>query len=331
MEADKADAVARLLVITDAMGRRTHGLAQASAYLSEIEAGRMALSGSYTVLRDNGHVAVWDGNYLPGQWLMEQALALAGERARRTGLSAVAIRRNHHIGCLAALVKISADQGLVALIANSDPASSRAAPFGGTEAVFTPNPWALGYPAGASPVLIDTSATITSTSMTRTKFAAGEHFEKPWLLDAQGRPTTDPAVLENTSPRGSLLLTGGLDHGHKGYAITLMVEALSQGLSGQGRKNPPTRWGGNTYLQVIDPECFAGRAVFEDEMAYLAERCRATRPIDPNQPVRVPGDASMRGIAAARTQGIAFAPATWSKLEAWARKLGVALPEPLPN
>ena len=33
MDADKAATVARLLVLTDAMGRRTHGLAMAPLYL----------------------------------------------------------------------------------------------------------------------------------------------------------------------------------------------------------------------------------------------------------------------------------------------------------
>jgi len=36
MDADKAATVARLLVLTDAMGRRTHGLGMAPLYLAEI-------------------------------------------------------------------------------------------------------------------------------------------------------------------------------------------------------------------------------------------------------------------------------------------------------
>src|SRR5215203_2464997 len=36
MEADKADCMGRLLLLTDMMGRHTHGLAQCAAYLKEI-------------------------------------------------------------------------------------------------------------------------------------------------------------------------------------------------------------------------------------------------------------------------------------------------------
>lgn len=329
LDDDKAARVARLLVLTDAMGRRTHGLAMAPLYLAELAKGTMTRDGQPEVLRDNGHVAVWDGGYRPGLWLVEKAIELAMPRAAATGISAVAIRRTHHIGCLAALVKQAADRGFVALLANSDPAGKRVAPYGGTQALFTPDPFAVGYPGAQHPVLVDICASITTTSMTRQKHAAGELFEHPWLLDAEGRPTRDPAVLEHSQPRGSLQLVGGTEYGHKGFGLALMIEALSQGLSGHGRKDAPTRWGGNVFLQVIDPALFAGADAFAEQMDYFSDQCRANRPADPARPVRVPGDAAARGVAAAQQQGLAFDAATVAALQAAAQPLGVALPEGL--
>lgn len=326
MEPDKAASVARLLVLTDAMGRRTHGMAMAPLYLADIAKGGMAVAGQPEIVKDNGFTAVWDGGYLPGLWLMEQAIETAIPRAAKHGIAAIAVRRSHHIGCLAALVKQAADRGYVALIANSDPAGQRVAPYGGTEALFTPNPFAVGYPGADHPVLVDICASITTTSMTRAKVAAGEQFEHPWLLDAEGRPTRDPAVLEHAQPRGSLQLLGGQEYGHKGFGLALMIEALSQGLSGQGRLDAPKRWGGNTFLQVIDPELFAGADAFGAQMDHLADRCRANRPIDPARPVRLPGDQAAQGIAAAQAQGLAYDAATRQALAEWAARLGV---EPL--
>lgn len=326
MDADKAASVARLQVLTDAMGRRTHGLAMAPLYLGELAKGGMTASGAAEVVRDNGITAVWDGGYLPGLWLVEHAIETAMPRAAKHGLAAVAIRRSHHIGCLAALVKQAADQGFVALIANSDPAGQRVAPYGGTEALFTPNPFAVGYPGAPNPVLVDICASITTTSMTRQKVAAGEQFEHPWLLDAQGVPTRDPAVLENAQPRGSLQLMGGQEYGHKGFGLALMIEALSQGLSGHGRKDAPARWGGNVFVQVIDPELFAGRDAFAEQMDHLSDRCRANRPVRADQPVRMPGDQAARGVARAESDGIAFDAPTWSALTGWADRLQVAWP-----
>jgi LDH2 family malate/lactate/ureidoglycolate dehydrogenase len=325
MNAEKATTTARLLVLTDAMGRRTHGLAMLPLYLAEIEKGGLTTQGEPSILKDNGITAVWEGHHLPGLWLVEKAITTAIPRAQQHGIAAIAIRHTHHIGCLAALTKLAADQGLVALITNSDPGGQRVAPFGGTEALMTPNPLAFGYPGAEHPVLIDICASITTTSMTRQKFAAGEQFEHPWLQDANGKPTRDPAVLENTSPRGSLLPLGGQEYGHKGYGLSLMVEALSQGLSGHGRKDAPKRWGGSTYVQVMSPELFAGAEVFSEQMDYLSDRCRSNKPIHPAQPVRVPGDAAAKSIADAQQNGISYDAATWRELSQWAVKLEVAI------
>jgi LDH2 family malate/lactate/ureidoglycolate dehydrogenase len=326
MDAEKSAAMARLLVLTDAMGRRTHGMAMLLLYLKEIQNGGMRTQGEPEVVRDNGITAVWDGDYLPGMWLVEKAIHQAMPRAAEHGISAVAIRRSHHIGCLAALAKVAADQGFVALITNSDPAGQRVAPYGGTEALMTPNPLAFGYPGADHPVLVDMCASITTTSMTRQKVAEGKLFDHPWLQDANGNPTRDPAVLENTTPRGGLLPLGGQEYGHKGYGLSLMIEALSQGLSGHGRKDVPKRWGGNTYVQVMSPDMFAGADAFAEQMNHLSDRCRTNKPINPAQPVRVPGDAAAKSIADAKKNGISYDVLTWAGLGEWADKLDVDVP-----
>jgi LDH2 family malate/lactate/ureidoglycolate dehydrogenase len=325
MEQEKAETVGRLLVLTDMLGRRTHGLAMAPLYMEEIRKGNLQVAGEPEVVRDTGATVVWDGGYLPGLWLVDRAIELALPRAAERGVITIAIRKCHHIGCLAALVKQAADKGYVAIIANSDPSVARAAPYGGTEAIFTPNPFAIGYPGKDHPVLIDISASITTTSMTRQMYAAGEQFEHPWLLDAQGVPTRDPAVLEH-EPRGSLQLLGGQEYGHKGFGLALMVEALSQGLSGYGRHDAPKRWGGNVFLQVLDPELFAGRAEFERQMNHLSDRCRANRPIRPDRPVRMPGDNAARSIADARANGVCYDEKTWRSVAGWAERLKVGVP-----
>jgi LDH2 family malate/lactate/ureidoglycolate dehydrogenase len=326
MDADKAATMARLLVLTDAMGRRTHGMAMALLYLAEIEKGGMSVTGMPTVESDNGICAVWDGKYLPGLWVISHAIDVATPRAKELGITAIAIRRSHHIGCLAALARQATDRGLVAMLFNSDPSGKRVAPYGGTEPLFTPDPFAIGYPGADHPVLLDTCASITTVSLTRQKYAAGEQFDQPWLIDADGKPTRDPAVLENTKPPGSLLPVGGLEYGHKGFGLALMNEALSQGLSGHGRADAPARWGACTYLQLLDPAKFAGVDVFAKQMDFLSDQCRTNRPIDPAKPVRVPGDQAARGIAEAAAEGIEYDEQTWSALAGWAAKLKVAVP-----
>lgn len=326
MEAQKAASMARLLVLTDMMGRRTHGVAQCDAYLKEVLEGRMAASGAPEPLRDTGGTLVWDGHYLPGLWLVEQALAEGFSRLPQHGVFTFAMRRSHHIGCLAALAKQATDRGLYVTIASSGPHSKIVAPFGGREALFSPNPFAFGIPKSGAAMLVDISASITTVSMTRQKAAAGEMFEHPWLLDAQGRPTRDPRVMEGAGEKGSLMLLGGEEAGHKGFGLALMVEALTQGLAGHGRRDAPTRWGASVYLQLIDPDAFAGREAFAAQMDFLAERCHANAPIDPDRPVRLPGEAAARGIAEAEARGVPLTAGMCASLAAWAERLGVRAP-----
>ena len=161
LPADKAATVARLLVLTDMMQRHTHGVALCPLYIDQLQKNLMGTTGEPEVVRDTGSTIVWDGAYLPGLWLVDRALNTAFDRVAEHGVVTVAMRRSHHIACLAALVKQATDRGLVAILATSDPGGKFVAPFGGREPVLTPNPFAIGYPGTRAPVLVDICASIT--------------------------------------------------------------------------------------------------------------------------------------------------------------------------
>jgi L-lactate dehydrogenase len=323
MDADKAICVAELLLLTDMMGRHTHGLAQCAPYLVELANQRMTATGDPQTLNDTGSTVVWDGDYRPGLWLMQRALSLGFDRLQEHGVFTFAMRRSHHIGCLAALAKQATDRGYYAMIASSGPHTKAVAPYGGREGLFSPNPFAFAFPTSNAPVLVDTCASITTISMTRQKAAAGESFEHPWLLDDKGMPTCDPAVLERPDNRGSMMLLGGAESGHKGFGLALMVEALTQGLSGYGRRDAPTRWGASVYLQLIDPAAFAGAQQAMQQMDFLVDQCHANAPINADQPVRLPGEQATRNIETHRRDGVPVSATTVAALREWARKLGV--------
>ena len=108
-----------------------------------------------------------------------------------------------------------------------------------------------------------------------------------------------------------------------------MVEALTQGLSGLGRKDTEKRWGGNVFLQVLDPEAFAGREAFLEQMDHLTERCHANAPLREGVPVRMPGEQAERSIAAAREQGVPLAEHVVQRLGGAAARFGLVLPAAL--
>jgi LDH2 family malate/lactate/ureidoglycolate dehydrogenase len=321
----KAATTGRLLVVADAMGHSTHGLAQLVDYLAEIEAGDMETGGAPTVLSDLGAAVVWDGRRLPGVWLAAEAVALASERAASLGVCAVTIRRSHHIGCLAALLTHATDRGLMVMVACSDPSAAMVAPFGAREAVFTPDPVAVGIPTDGDPILIDMSSSITTAGMSARLRRQGLRYPGDWAVDADGLPSDDPAVLA-ADPPGALLPAGGLDHGQKGYGLALMVEALTHGLSGYGRADGESGWGASVFVQVFDPALFGGRDAFARQTSFIAALCRAAAPIDPDRPVRLPGEAALKGLRDAEADGVALYPDILEGLAEAAARYGVGGP-----
>src|SRR4051794_32304094 len=195
LPAEKAAVVAEVLVEGDLLGHDTHGLALLAPYLNEIAADRMTLDGEPEWVSDRGAAVAWDGRRLPGPWLAARALDLALERAAAHGTCTVAIRRSHHIACLAAYLKRATDRGMVALLMSSDPSTASVAPFGGVRKLYTPNPIAAGFPTGGDPVILDVSMSTTTNGLTGRLAAEDRLLEHEWLLDAAGRPSREPKVL----------------------------------------------------------------------------------------------------------------------------------------
>jgi L-lactate dehydrogenase len=325
LSTDKASAVAEILVEGDLMGHTTHGLALLGPYLGELESGGMTREGEPQVLADLPAAVTWDGRRLPGPWLVLQAMALATERARQCGTGTVVIRRSHHIACLAAYLKRATDQGLLMVLTCSDPNAASVAPFGGLDPVFTPNPIAAGIPTGGVPVLIDISTSATTNGLTNRLHKEGGRLPAAWVIDGHGQPTDDPAALFN-EPKGTILPLGGIDSGHKGYGLSLLVEALTGGLAGHGRADDREGWGATVFLQVIDPAAFAGSAAFTRQTGTVAQQCHASRPARAGAPVRTPGEKGLALAQAQRNSGVQLYPSIMPMLEPWAAKLGVAMP-----
>jgi L-lactate dehydrogenase len=325
---DIARTTAEVLVDGDLMGHTTHGLALLAGYLGELERGTMRKSGEPAMIAQRPAAQTWDGKRLPGPWLTVRALDAAIDMARTAGTGTVVIRRSHHIACLAAYARRATERGFAALVLSSDPSVCSVAPFGAVSPVFTPNPLAAGLPTGGDPVLLDISASLTTNGLTARLHAVGERLPHPWVQDARGNATDDPGVLFR-EPKGTLLPLGGLDAGHKGYALALLVEALTAGLAGFGRADPAEGWGATVFVQALDPEAFGGRAAFVRQMDWIGAACRTATPRPGTQGARLPGE---RAVALARAQardGVALHATILPALAAWAARYDVGVPEAL--
>src|SRR5580692_1273379 len=148
-------------------------------------------------------------------------------------------------------------------------ASARSvAPFGGTRPVLGTNPIAFGMPSSRGPVVLDmgTSAFMGTDLAYRERL--GQLLPEGVAVDAEGRPTRDPAMA-----RGGALLSFG---GYKGFGLALIVQAF--GLLAASALDPDKDDG---YLFVVfKPDLLADLDDFKRQLGELLERIKAT----PRQP-----------------------------------------------
>ena len=327
-EADKAQAVAAILVEGDLMGHDTHGLALLGPYLGELESGGMTKAGQPEVLNSRPATAVWDGRRLPGPWLVLKAMDECAKMAKTYGTGTITIRRSHHIAALAAYLKRATDQGLVMLLYCSDRNSASVAPHGGLDPVFTPNPMAFGIPTGGTPILVDVSCSITTNGMNNRLAKEDKRFPAKWLIDDKGEATDDPKY-GLPGGGGTIQLLGGMEVGHKGYGLTLLVEALTGGLTGNGRADPKEGWGATVFVQLLDPEAFGGLAGMQRQVDWVADACRKSRPRPGFSKVRLPGERGLERRQQQQAEGIELHASIMPLLAPWAEKYQVALPPAL--
>ena len=81
---------------------------------------------------------------------------------------------------LAAYLPRATAKGCMAIISSSDPSQKSVAPFGGRQPLFTPDPVAVGIPTDGDPILVDTSASITTNNMGARLAREGRRFPGRW-------------------------------------------------------------------------------------------------------------------------------------------------------
>jgi LDH2 family malate/lactate/ureidoglycolate dehydrogenase/isocitrate/isopropylmalate dehydrogenase len=325
-----ARATARVLAYADLSGIDSHGTARLPAYVGAIRSGVIAVDGEPSVHSDGGAVALVDGSDLLGHPVTTLAFDEAVQRARRYGVGWVGVRNSSHHGASGCYVYDAARLGLVGLAAtNTGPV---VAPAGAGRPYLGTNPLALGMPvAGEEPLVFDMATSAVAAGKFEIALRLGRPVPLGWGVDAEGRPTTDPAAV--FPGRGALLPLGSdREHsGHKGYGLGLLVElltgVLAGGPTGPGVGNLTFRSGarppGTSHLVVVlDPARLGDPADISQGAARLLAGLRALAPVDPELPVRTPGQRAAAERALRRRQGVPLDAATHRALEALGGQVG---------
>lgn len=320
---DIADRLAASLVDSNQAGHDSHGAIRISQYVREIRSGKLVPTAEPMVLRGGPAWALVDGSWGFGHETARFAMAQAIARAARSGVAVVLAVRCNHIGRVGEWAEQAAAAGMfgMASVALGQTPALMVAPFGGAGRALSTNPIAMGAPRpGLAPMLLDFATSISPEGKVRVARDKGVPLPAGCLVDKNGEPTTDPNALYDG---GALLPVGG----HKGYALSMMVEVLCMALSGADEPDlhgPAGENSGSFYL-AIDPSVFRPVEAYGESIERLVRRVKAVPPASGVEEVLLPGEPEQR-TRIQRADAISLPAATWQAIADDAKTLGVAVP-----
>ena len=319
---EEAERIAAHLVEANLVGHDSHGVIRILPYVQWLRDGKVVANRTIQVVFENDVIAVVDGHFGFGQTIGEQAMRLGIEKSARHGVAVIALRNSGHLGRIGDWPLMAAEAGRLSLhFVNTTGAGILVAPHGGINRRLSANPIAAGVPLpGRPPLLLDISACTIAEGKIRVALNKGVAVPEGCLIDAAGRPTTDPRVFY-ADPPGAILSIAG----HKGYGLGVLCEVLAGALTGGGCSNPVNagRVVNGMLSIILDPSRFQDDAAFGAEVerfvAWVKSSARATT----DGGILMPGEIEERTRVQRLRDGIDLDATTWNQIIEAARSVGL--------
>jgi uncharacterized oxidoreductase len=324
LPADQAAIAIDHLVESNLVGHDSHGVIRIPDYVRSLQRGDLRPVGNQRVVRETPASLVIDANRSFGIVLAYEAMRQAVERARHHTFGGVAVHRSGHIGRLGAFPPIAAEQDCVGVIMLNGGARFTA-PFGGVARRLPPNPIAISVPVeGAPPLMLDITTSIAAGGKVDVLRARGLPVPADWLVDAEGKPVTDPDRFRNGDV--AMLPFGG-PVGYKGYGLAMMIDAIAGGLSWAGcSADNPTRGASGYFAFAIKIDSFVDPAEFKRETRILVDWVKSSPTMPGHRQIYVPGEIEDENRRRREREGIVIEESTWQAIAETAAGLGLTVP-----
>jgi LDH2 family malate/lactate/ureidoglycolate dehydrogenase len=317
-----AQRIADSLVESNLVGHDSHGVLRVPEYVERIQTGALQLHGQVTILHETPATARIDCGWNLGQVAIPQGMELAIAKARTNGIGMVVLGNCDHTGRVGEYVVTAAQHDLIGqLICNGSSPGGIVAPYGGARRALGANPIAWALPvADRLPIFFDFATSAVAHGKLQVAADKGELVPAGWIIDKQGRPTQNP---QDQFENGAILPFGG----HKGYALSVMIELLGGGLSGAGFPLlHGYRWNQGTVLIAIDIAAFQPVAEFKAQAAAFVTTLKATPCAPGIEEILLPGEIEWRTREQRQRTGIPLPEVTWARIRKAAASIGVTLP-----
>lgn len=296
--------VALHLVDASLSGVESHGVLRVLQYDEQFRAGYMSPTARPRLVSSTRGAECIDGCGGIGIPAMTMAVEQAATRATANGIAALAVRNVGHTGRLGAFAEAGAGKGCLVIIIGGGGRHSwrQVAPYGGRKAVLPTNPYAMAMPGGErGPVVVDFATSMVAGGWLHAARSAGARLPDGAIIDAGGRPSTDP---EAYFAGGAILPKGG----PMGYGLAVMAEMICEAMLG------PVTTEVNWLVMAIDTGRYRDPGAMHGVAEEILAELRACPPAEGFDRVEVPGERERERRAASLVTGLAVPEATWAQI-----------------
>jgi len=283
-----AKVAAARLVEADLHGVPSHGVVLLPRLLDAIDHGHIDPRGRVLTMTDAPCFATLDGSRTIGPLAATQGAELAVTKAREHGVGVVTIGNGQTLGSAEVYVRLMAKADMIGICMSSTGGATLTAP--GTHAGAVGN-CAIAYAVPLQnhhPLVFDSACGAESWGKLRLLERCGLPIPPGLLFDAQQQPTTE------LTPTTTMLPAGG----PFGFGLSMLCSILAGPLCNGWMPIHKTRStdaeDSQHFFLALNPERFCDVEKFNQEIQTTLDKIRALPPLDPDHPVRIPGD---RGAA----------------------------------
>lgn len=327
---EESKIITDVLMLSDLYGIESHGMQRLVRYHKGIEKGTIKLGAKPEIVFETPVSAVIDAHEGMGQLVGHQAMELAIEKAKKSGVGIVSVRNSNHYGIAGYYAKMACDQGLIGFSATNSEAIM--VPTFGRMAMIGSNPIAMSAPAKPYPFFFDASTTV----VTRGKLEMYNKMDKPlpegWALNKDGHDSTDaPDVLKNIVAKngGGIMPLGGSKEqsgSHKGYGWGMVCEFFCSMLS-QGTPSSHVNQGGKSgtchAFMAINPAYFGNPEDIEKHFSSFLQELRESPKADGQPRIYTHGEKEVAAVADRLKNGIPVNENTVREMIEFAKFVGI--------
>ena len=320
---DDAATIAQLMTGIDLRGLDGHGIFRLPPTIQRIKAGGINVKPTITVKQETPSTAIIDGDNAVGHLAVNKAVQVAMDKAEQCGVAWVGTTNNNHARAASIYAMMPMERDMIGIYMAVGSAN-HLPPWGGIDMLLSTNPIAFAIPGlEEPPIVMDMATTVASYGKVKMAADRGEIMPEGWMIDAEGKPLTDPTRMND----GFLVPIGG----YKGYGLALIIGLLAGTLNGaaMGKDvvdfNADFKSLANTGQLIIalDIKAFADVETFKRNVDIVICSMQGSATLPGFDQVMVPGQQSHEKLQRFTRDGIPVVAPLMARLDALAAELKI--------